>query len=151
VAATLAGGFNAADLDRLVSETRQGTTPTTTWWWLSVDAPHSSTPEDLLETTGVAVAVVGASLLAANWARPALLPLAAAGGMTLTVYTCQVLSMASPVQPLSPVARFAAEAAGAVGFALAWRRLVGLRGPLEAAVAGLVARAGPAAGRPRLR
>ena len=151
LAATIAEGTDAASVDRLLSETRQGTTPTTTWWWLSVDAPHSSTPEDLLGTTGIAVALVGAALLVARSVPGALLPIAAAGSMTLTLYTGQVLSLASPVQPFGPLGLFVVEVAGVVGFALAWRRLVGPRGPLELVVATLVNWARPATARLRLR
>ncbi|MCA1836114.1 MAG: DUF1624 domain-containing protein, partial [Actinobacteria bacterium] len=37
-----------------------GTTPTSTWWWLAVNAPHTSSPFDLVGTTGAATALLGA-------------------------------------------------------------------------------------------
>jgi uncharacterized membrane protein len=144
LAASLQGGHDRAGVEQLLSETRSGTTPTTSWWWLAVDAPHSGTPEDLVETTGTALALVGAMLLTASLTPRALLPLVAAGSMTLTLYSGHVLAMASPVQPFSPQALFGLQALAVTGFALAWRWRVGGRGPLEAVVARLTALAGPA-------
>ena len=46
-----------------------GTTPTDSWWWLTIMAPHSGTPFDLAHTTGTALAVLGAMLLLARVAR----------------------------------------------------------------------------------
>jgi hypothetical protein len=137
LAATLPSGSNPAAIELLLSESRSGTTPTTSWWWLSVDSPHSSTPEDLLETTGIALALVGAMLLAARHAKRLLLALAAAGSMTLTLYTGHVLTLASPVRPVGPTGLFAIQVLGVIGFALAWRWLIGPRGPLEHVVATL--------------
>jgi hypothetical protein len=66
-----------------------------------------------------------------------LLPLAAAGSMTLTLYCGHVLTMASPIRPFGPGALLAVQVLGVVGFALLWR-LIGSRGPLESVVAKLV-------------
>jgi NADH:ubiquinone oxidoreductase subunit 6 (subunit J) len=64
------------------------------WWWLASAAPHSATPLDLLHTSAVAVAVIGAFLLLgrlAEWvALDLLLPLRGAGAMTLTLYSLHV-------------------------------------------------------------
>ncbi len=72
-----------------------GTTPTTSWWWLAVSAPHSGTPLDLLHTTGFALLVVGLLsalvLRAPGGLRTALVPLAATGAMTLSLYSLHVL------------------------------------------------------------
>ena len=46
-----------------------GNTPTSTWWWLAVDAAHSSTPLDLLHTIGIALGLLGALLLLASAGR----------------------------------------------------------------------------------
>jgi uncharacterized membrane protein len=125
------------DAAEVVGEGRFGTVPSTTWWWLATDAPHSTTPLDLLHTTGTALAALGAALLlaAALRGRRALLlePLAAAGSMPLTLYSLHLLVL-SAVDGVDPVRFWLLQAAGALVVATAWRRLVG-RGPLEAALA----------------
>ncbi|MDF2051300.1 heparan-alpha-glucosaminide N-acetyltransferase domain-containing protein [Arthrobacter sp. Cr_A7] len=64
------------------------------WWWLASAAPHSGTTLDLLHTSAVAAAVIGACLLLgrlAEWVDlDLLLPLRGAGAMTLTLYTVHV-------------------------------------------------------------
>lgn len=64
------------------------------WWWLASAAPHSGTSLDLLHTSAVAAAVIGACLLLgrlAEWVDlDLLLPLRGAGAMTLTLYTVHV-------------------------------------------------------------
>ncbi|MGJ7441428.1 heparan-alpha-glucosaminide N-acetyltransferase domain-containing protein [Aquipuribacter sp. MA13-6] len=115
-----------------------GTTPTSSFWWLAVDTPHSGTPPDLLGTTGSALLVIGVFLLLARTvAGWALLPLAAAGSMTLTLYTAHVVAVTYYAPDISPVALWAAHAAAALVLASAWV-LVFRRGPLEAATAALV-------------
>ena len=63
------GGAAALGAERW-RERRYGTTPTDSWWWLAVDAPHSGTPFDLAHTTGTALAVLGGDA-AAGPAGPA--------------------------------------------------------------------------------
>ena len=71
-----------------------GTVPSTSWWWLALAGPHTSTPFDLVHT-------VGTSLSARDCpaARPsarcqsALTPLAAAGSVTLTLYTLHLVGL----------------------------------------------------------
>lgn len=116
-----------------------GTTPTTSWWWLTVASPHTATPFDLLHTIGAAAAVLGLMLLLAPRARIVAWPLAVIGGMTFTLYSLHVLLLASGlsgdtlrVYLTHVVIMFAA--------AMPWRVLIG-RGPLEA-LAAAMARAG---------
>ena len=59
VSSVLAG----RDLATVLQTGTYGTTPSTSWWWLAVSAPHSGTPLDLLHTTGTALAVIGGCLL----------------------------------------------------------------------------------------
>lgn len=116
-----------------------GVTPTTTWWWLAVHAPHTASPPDLLHTTGVAVALVGALLLLGHLTAPGLRlvigavlgPLAAAGAMTLTLYTAHVIFMNSPLDVFGARPGYLVQVVAALLFALGWREAVG-RGPLEA-------------------
>jgi uncharacterized membrane protein len=114
-----------------------GNTPTTTWWWLAVVAPHSSTPLDLLHTIGVALGLLGALLLVASTgrlARALLAPLAAAGSMTLSLYTAHVWLLASDALPEDRETSYAVQVVAALALAWLWRRFLG-RGPLERAIA----------------
>ncbi|HZG96257.1 MAG TPA: heparan-alpha-glucosaminide N-acetyltransferase domain-containing protein [Mycobacteriales bacterium] len=119
-----------------------GNTPTDTWWWLAVDAPHSSTPPDLVHTAGTALAVLGALLLLERYAGRLLLPLAAAGSMTLTLYTLHVWLLSTGWLPDDRETSYTVQVAGALVLATLWRHWF-RRGPLEA----VVARASSAAGR----
>jgi len=109
-----------------------GTTPTTSWLWLAVRAPHSGTPLDLLHTTGTALAVLGLCLLVVRTAAGAraLVLLAAPGSMTLTLYSLHVVLLPAMEADLGPVAVWVLSAAGAVAVGLGVRAL-GARGPLE--------------------
>ncbi|WP_298804133.1 heparan-alpha-glucosaminide N-acetyltransferase domain-containing protein [uncultured Pseudokineococcus sp.] len=124
-----------------------GTTPTTSWWWLAVDAPHSGTPPDMVGVAGSALAVLGVALLVARVARPVVWPFAAMGSMTLTLYSLHVFSLAvialyeyggGAAPPEGPL--YAAQVVGLLLVGGLWQ-LTGLRGPLE----GLVASASRAA------
>lgn len=110
-----------------------GTTPTETWWWLAIAAPHSGTPLDLLHTAGTATAVIGGCLLVVavlrgRW-RWGLLPVAAAGSMTLTLYSAHVFALAASPQDPS-IDFWLLNVVLALVLATAWQ-LGGRRGPLE--------------------
>jgi uncharacterized membrane protein len=112
-----------------------GTTPTDTWWWLATMSPHSTTPLDLTYTIGVGLAVLGACLLIGRTTTALLRPLAAAGSMTLTLYSLHLLMLSSPFVP-GGMSGFLIQTATVVVFALAWSRYHA-RGPLEDIVARL--------------
>ena len=106
------GGFEALletnsgriwPLARMMEVNLAGVEQTGSWWWLAVSGPHSGTPLDLLHTAGTSAAVVGVCLLLTR-ARPnLLLPLSAAGAMTLTLYTVHVWIMSvTDAQPVPP-------------------------------------------------
>jgi Heparan-alpha-glucosaminide N-acetyltransferase, catalytic len=126
--------FLAKDLDRFLREGMFGTTPTTDWRWLLISAPHSSTTLDLVHTSATAAAVLGLCLLVARYApRWLYLPLAAAGSMTLTLYTAHVLSLTNGSPLLVTSNRFQLWLGQVVVVLLVatfWRTQVG-RGPLE--------------------
>jgi uncharacterized membrane protein len=63
------------------------------WWWLVERAPYATTPFRMLHDLGIATACLGLSLLITRspLARRAVGPLAAAGAMTLTLYTAHVI------------------------------------------------------------
>ena len=120
-------------LEQVVQASRFGNVPTDSAWWLATDAAHSSTPLDMLATTGTALLVLGLALLLST---RLLAPLAAAGSMPLTLYTAHVAFVAW-TDPGDPTRYYLAQVAVALLAATLWRRFVG-RGPLEAAVAAAV-------------
>ncbi|TRW44565.1 heparan-alpha-glucosaminide N-acetyltransferase domain-containing protein [Georgenia yuyongxinii] len=149
-----ASGLSPDDVTEILVWGGSGTTPTTTWWWLAVDAPHTATPLDLLHTGGCAVALLGALLLVAGVRSPgvrlAISPLAAAGSMTLTLYSAHVAFLSSPLDVLPAVPGYLAQVAVVLVVAVLWRRTRG-RGPLEALVATAARRAREAVTRPTPR
>ena len=108
--------------------------PDTTWWWLLIPGPHTNTPIAILYGLGSGTAVLGAFLLIGRKAGAWLLPLSAAGSMTLTLYTAHLLALAAMVHYEVPLLWFLIHAIGAAVFAVAWQRAYG-QGPLERALA----------------
>ncbi|MGW3646368.1 heparan-alpha-glucosaminide N-acetyltransferase domain-containing protein [Streptomyces sp. NPDC000878] len=108
-----------------------------TWWSMVSRAPHSTSPFDMLHTLGSATALLAAVLLLTRITvvRRALLPLAAAGSMPLTLYTAHVLFLATGALNGSPDLQYAVLVVGSLLFAVVWRLTRG-RGPLESLVAG---------------
>ncbi|KZM68637.1 DUF1624 domain-containing protein [Nocardia terpenica] len=151
--------------DRTLDETRElldfgadGTVPGSTWWWLALDKPHTGTPLDLLATIGSAYAVIGAMLLLPHartpgWRRAATalqLPLAAAGRMTLTLYTLHVVFINSDYDRYPDTPSYLIQVAAVLFIGLVWTSTAG-RGPLESVVAAAARRARAAAARHRPR
>jgi hypothetical protein len=162
-------------LDQLQARGQYGVPPTTSWWWQAVASPHTGTAFDLAATIGSALVVLGVCLLladaAARTTSAGLAPtrwlvgvLAAAGSMTLTLYSLHVvaadqLAVGSVVDPAHRGRLLAAHIAAALLLAAAWKSpwrrggragpavtgpprvgslpalAVGRRGPLEALVA----------------
>ncbi|MER7330378.1 MULTISPECIES: heparan-alpha-glucosaminide N-acetyltransferase domain-containing protein [unclassified Micromonospora] len=144
-------GLTEAETAELLLFGGDGRTPTSTWWWLAVDAPHTSTPLDLLGTIGSAVAVLAAMLFLGHVARRAaavlLVPLAAAGSMTLTLYTAHIVFINSELDSFEPMAGYLAQVVAIVLVGTAWWATAG-RGPLEGLVTLLSRGAGRLATRP---
>jgi len=121
-----------------------GITPLSTWWWLATAAPHTSTPLDLIHTTGTAMAVIGLMLLLTDAAKPAraalaaslLKPLRTAGAMTLTLYSAHIVFMNSSLDNFSAVSGYILQIVVAMIFALVWSSMKG-KGPLESLVTSL--------------
>jgi len=110
-----------------------GTTPTESWWWLAVWAPHSGSIADLVHTTGCALAVVGVCVLLthrlAGMGRRAVVLAFGAGRMTLTLYTVHVLlAAAAEATPLTSNVVFGVVILALTGALFAWFRTPG---PLE--------------------
>jgi hypothetical protein len=166
-----AGGLRAIvaatpDLDRgeigdillFGNEATDNGLPATTGWWLAVNAPYTSTPVTILHTLGVAVAVLGAILWLVPHLGRTVSPLAAAGSMTLTLYSAHIIILATGIlDPERPVMSIAIQCIVFLLAAVLWRAAVG-KGPLEAIVAGATGwlrtlvltghRPGPATGPP---
>jgi uncharacterized membrane protein len=126
-----------------------GATPTGSWWWLAVHAPHSATPFDLAHTTGTALLVIALCVALGRLAPTPLSVLFGAGAMTLTLYTAHVASRSDGLWDGEDLGTFLGQVA-AVLVAGAAYGLAGARGPLEATLGrlqGSVRRA--AAGTPR--
>lgn len=118
-----------------------GSAPTSTWWWMAVDGPHTGTPANLVGTIGATLAVLGLLLLLTTTrARLLLVPLAAAGSMTLTFYSVHVLFLNSDFDTYSPGTGCIVQLVAVVLIAMAVRATAG-RGPLEALVGSLARRA----------
>lgn len=138
LAATFPDERVAADPELLAATLTHGlhgTTPTGSWWWLATVAPHSSTPLDLGQTIGSAMAVIGLCLLVTRAQSRAWAAVFGAGAMTLSLYTLHVVLTARGWWPdLESPGDYGDQvlivlATGAV-FAL-----VPVRGPLEQVVA----------------
>lgn len=92
-------GLPGAGVEALQRQTEAGmfgNTPTGgSWDWLLVVAPHSTTPFDLAQTMGSALAAVGLCLLVVGavgpFTRRVLAVVFGAGTMTLTLYSVHVL------------------------------------------------------------
>jgi uncharacterized membrane protein YeiB len=110
-----------------------GTTPTDTGWWLATLLPHSTTPLDLAFTIGLGLVVLGVCILVGRTTSTLLRPLAAAGSMTLTVYSLHLLLLSWPVMP-GELTGLLIQTVLLVAFALVWSRSHA-RGPLEEIVA----------------
>lgn len=125
-------GAAPADIQALLWDPDQSSS----WWYLALPAPHSHTPIDLLHTLGCALVVLSSMLLLTRIAAVgrALSPLAAAGAMSLTVYSAHLILLATGVLEDQPALLFALMVAGMLALAWAWRWRFG-QGPLEAVVA----------------
>lgn len=110
-----------------------------TWAWALAESGHSEMPLAILGAVGFGTAVLGASLVVVDVARPVVAPLAALGRLALTVYVGHLLVYAW-VPDLFPADTVAEGVAHVGWFALAtavgsWLWLLAFpRGPLEAAV-----------------
>jgi hypothetical protein len=88
-----------SELERELQLGLHGTTPTESWWWLSVVSPHSGTTFDLVHTTGTAAAVIGLALLAARVGPAVWAVIFGAGAMPLSVYSLHVVMLTPQVWP----------------------------------------------------
>lgn len=102
------------------------------WWYLALASPHASTPPDVANTLGSALAVLGCALLLCRTSIGARLmrPLADLGSMPLTLYTAHLIVLWTGVLDDQPALLFAVMTVAMILFAVAWRATYG-QGPLE--------------------
>jgi len=118
-------------LDLLLAHGFFGTTPTTSWWWLTIVAPHSTTPLDLLHTIGTALLVLGLALAVGRLAPRVLGIVFAAGTMTLTLYSAHVVALHLELGPeRGTPSLYWLHVAAALVIGAVWRTALG-QGPLE--------------------
>jgi hypothetical protein len=107
-----------------------GVTPTGSWWWLAVKAPHTGTPFDLAHTLGCAMAVIALCLVVGRLAPRFAAVAFGAGAMTLTLYSLHVVLRTPQFWPDDDVPTFALHVAIVLVVGAAYR-LVRSAGPLE--------------------
>ncbi|MDI9914724.1 heparan-alpha-glucosaminide N-acetyltransferase domain-containing protein [Rhodococcus sp. IEGM 1379] len=135
------GDLSREEVRDIIAYGADGSVFGSTWWWLAVDGPHSSTPLDLLGTVGSSMAVIGAALFLghltgnrlARMVNIVMVPLAAAGSMTLTLYVLHIWFINSNYDIYSAWAGYILQVLAALGIGL-FVRLTAGRGPLEAFV-----------------
>jgi uncharacterized membrane protein len=147
---TTFSGPGAQDtIDLTLARGLYGTTPTGSWWWLAVHAPHTATPFDLAHTIGTSLLVIAVATALGRLAPSMLAVAFGAGAMTLTLYSGHVLLRSEGWWDGDDMGTFVGQVATVLLVGAVFR-LARSRGPLEAGVAkvqGAVRRA--AAGTPR--
>ncbi|MGV9415310.1 heparan-alpha-glucosaminide N-acetyltransferase domain-containing protein [Nocardia sp. NPDC003693] len=88
-------GMGITDIDpgEIIDLAGLGTVGTNSWWWLTVDNPHSGTPFEIAGSIGVAFGVIGVLTALLPAARIPLYPLICAGSCALSLYILQVVAL----------------------------------------------------------
>lgn len=107
-----------------------GGLPNSTPWWLVLTTPDLNTPFSVAWSLGVSLAVVGACLLLARRFETWLVPLAAMGAMTLSLYYAHLVFLSFEFFYAHRLLWAVVSLVLSVMFALAWERAFG-QGPVE--------------------
>lgn len=128
----LTAGYDTDDIQEVIDYGPDGHLPTDTWWWLSIAGPHTNTQLSVIASAGMALFALGAMLVVARVVRDLLVPLIAAGSMTLTLYVAHMLFLLALGDRTSqePALWFVVQVGAALVLATAWQLARG-RGPLE--------------------
>lgn len=127
------------NLDDSLTHGLFGVTPTGSWSWLMVRAPHSGAWFDLLMTLGSACLLLGVCLLVGRLAPRVLGVVFGAGAMTLTLYSLHVVLLVPGAWSEDSMESFLKHSALILAIGAGYR-LMGRSGPLERMLA-LVAKA----------
>lgn len=132
----LTAGYDSDDIQEIIDYGPDEHLPTDTWWWMSIAGPHTNTPLSVIATAGLALLALGAFLIIARVMNDLLVPLIAAGSMTLTLYVSHMLFLLALGDRAGdePSLWFVVQVIAALVFATAWQLARG-RGPLEEIVA----------------
>ena len=130
---TYDGPRDADSISEVLAHGLFGTTPTDSWWWLAVRAPHSGTPFDLAHTIGSAMVVISLCLLLSRAIPRVMAVVFGAGAMSLTLYTVHVIMRMPQIWPEDSVASFVRHVVLVLAVGALFR-LRGIPGPLEAVV-----------------
>lgn len=117
-------------LDSLIVYGPDSGLPTNTPWWLILTTPDVNTPFSVAWSLGVSLAVVGACLLLARKFETWLVPLAAMGAMTLTLYYAHLVFLSFEFFYAHRLLWAVVSLVLSALFALAWERAFG-QGPVE--------------------
>ncbi|WP_081830559.1 heparan-alpha-glucosaminide N-acetyltransferase domain-containing protein [Rhodococcus sp. UNC363MFTsu5.1] len=126
-------GEGAQMLPFMLRSSSFGVVGTDPWQWMLTSSPHSGTVFEIVGSGGIAIAVLGLSLLAGGIAPRILTPLAALGSMPLTIYAGHIVALALLLRSESFTYSWALPVWFLVVplvFATLWQRYLG-RGPLE--------------------
>ncbi|MFI7581367.1 heparan-alpha-glucosaminide N-acetyltransferase domain-containing protein [Kocuria kalidii] len=107
-----------------------GGLPTNTPWWLVLTTPDLNTPFSVAWSLGLGLAVVGACLLLARRFETWMVPLAAMGAMTLTLYYAHLVFLSFEFFYAHRLLWAVVSLVLSALFALAWERAFG-QGPVE--------------------
>lgn len=130
---TATGVGMQATLDLTLQRGTYGTTPTGSWWWLAVHAPHSATPFDLAHTIGTSLLVIAVAIALGRLLPSLLAVVFGAGAMTLTLYSAHVVSRADGLWDGDDLGTFVGQVVTVLVVGALFR-LARSRGPLEALV-----------------
>ena len=137
VMATLSGTYVGprppGDMADVLTHGLYGNTPTGSWWWLAVRAPHTATPFDLASTIGSALVVIALCVVIGSLLPRTTAVAFGAGAMTLTLYSAHVWLRTPDLWPEDGMQTFVQHVVFAVAVGAVYR-LARLRGPLETMV-----------------
>lgn len=130
---TFTGPGRQDTLDLTLARGLYGATPTGSWWWLAVHAPHSGTPFDLAHTLGTSLLLIAVAVAVGRLAPAPLSVVFGAGAMTLTLYSVHVLSRGDGLWDGHDMGTFLGQVTAVLVLGAIFR-LSASRGPLEAFV-----------------
>lgn len=122
------------ELSEILTEGLFGTTPTTSWWWLTISSPHTGTPFDFGHTIGTGLSVIGIALLFSSVAPKVFAVVFGAGAMTLTLYSLHVVLLVPGAWSEDSMESFLKHSALILVIGAVYR-LLGRSGPLERVLA----------------